>query len=629
MSSSRPSWFRYGFAFALTAALLALLPLALRTYQLCFAPGAPFSVRETIGVGVPIPRGLAWTPLTRDIIMALGALAPPAQLGFFILLGGTLVYGLLRILNPTFRLTSGVDWDRQVLTHTYMHTPPLIKAFLIAVTAALPAFAAWHALVYLFGENGFSLWLRMALLGAVGWLLFSHSGVAGDYESGNYELPREKRERYSLLLRGALAGTAGALAIHFPPAVTQEEMFRFYRMLGGVGEGHWRVIAGLFLGFAAMLGITGAGLAIALGAPNLDARDRFRAGVLPALLLALLLLFGRVWLPSLLQSRHDYPPGSLMEATRRLAATAGVRLAPSGTETLAILRPGEAVWLNVPLQSIVGIDGSREAAHRVEAFLERRGFATALADPAFKTLHDSASLAWDPVESLRVDYLNLTRCPDPAYLSLLIDKLRICASTPETRRYADLFADETHFTFPDQDSLLLMGDIYARLGEREKAEKWYRRADIPASRLNELLTERVMMREGRVTGRLLINNRPARGVHVGLVPDSMVREAFRSALRPGLIRPFWLRWLTAVTTTDAAGRFALTNIVAGHYRLVVHSPAFRLRAGPLRLPARNAPGEMFVAYGKPHFELGNIALTVPTSQEIVRRPDAFHGPKSH
>jgi len=623
-SFSRPSWFRHGLVFALVAALLALLPLAIRTYDLFFTPDAPLSIRAQMGRGVPIPRALAWSDFTRSLNLYLGTLAAPAQLGLFILLGFVLVYATLRILNPTFRLTSGVDWDRQILTHTYMHTPPLIKAFLIAVPTFLAVFVFWQGIAYALGESGLSLWLRMALVGAVVWLLFSRNGVAGDYESGNYELPRDWAERTDLLLRGALAGTVGALILHFPPFVSRDELFRFYRSLGGLGEAHWRMIAGLSLGPAAALGFGGAGLLIALGAPWLSARERLRAALAPGILLALILLFGRVWLPGWMQSRYDYPPGNLATAVRRLAAAAGVRLASSGTERLAILRQGRAAWLSVPGQTIVGIEGSREAAHKVEAFLERRNFATALADPAFKALHDAASLQWDVLESLRVDYLNLTRCPAPVYVSLFLDKLRDCASTPETRRYADLLADEDRFAFLDADSELLMGDLYARLGEWEKAARWYRRGGVPESRLRELLTERVMMRDGRVTGRILVNGRPARGVRVGLVPSRAVREAFRSALGPGLIRPFWLRFLTAVTTTDAQGRFALEHIVAGHYRLILTSSEVRLPPGPQFLPARNAPGDMFIAYGKPHFELGDIDLITPGPLASLGRDDSLY-----
>ena len=35
-------------------------------------------------------------------------------IGLFAILG----YALLRALNPTFRLTTGVDWDGKLLTHT-------------------------------------------------------------------------------------------------------------------------------------------------------------------------------------------------------------------------------------------------------------------------------------------------------------------------------------------------------------------------------------------------------------------------------------------------------------------------------------------------------------------------------
>src|SRR5437762_191999 len=138
--------FRYPLAFAVVAGLLAFYPLCLETFRLILDDDAPLNIEGKIGQALPIPRALVWSPVTKNMVTSLTLLPPGAVIGLAIALFAILAYGLLRALNPTFRLTTGVDWDKTVLTETYVHTAPLIKAFLIAIAAAVPLFILWAGL---------------------------------------------------------------------------------------------------------------------------------------------------------------------------------------------------------------------------------------------------------------------------------------------------------------------------------------------------------------------------------------------------------------------------------------------------------------------------------------------------
>src|SRR5205823_3335723 len=118
--------------------------------------------------------------------------------------------------------------DRHLLVKTYMHSEPITKAFLIAIAALIPAFAIWQLIGWAFHENTFSLWLRLAMAGAATWYLFSQDGIAGDFESGSYEPPRDPRLKWSLLARGALAGTIGWLMIRSAPSMGTDDLFAAY-----------------------------------------------------------------------------------------------------------------------------------------------------------------------------------------------------------------------------------------------------------------------------------------------------------------------------------------------------------------------------------------------------------------
>src|SRR5687768_17584395 len=204
---------RLPLAFAVVAALLSFYPLCLETHQLVLGEDAPLSTEGDTGHILPIPKALLWAPATKNLVSSLTLLPAGAVIGLGILLFSILVVGMLRTLNPTFRLTTGVDLDRTVLTKTYMHTAPLIKAFLIFIAALVPLFLIWAGLHYLTGSSFPALALRLGICGAVAWLLFSRDGVAGDYDSLNYEFPRDRRVMHSLLLRGAFAGLGLAAVV--------------------------------------------------------------------------------------------------------------------------------------------------------------------------------------------------------------------------------------------------------------------------------------------------------------------------------------------------------------------------------------------------------------------------------
>src|SRR2546423_4602410 len=212
---SRPaSVVRSGLLFALLAAAATFVPLAELTYTRLFAEKT--AIQPALPEGQPLPAALVWSPTLYDTLVRIGTLNPGIELTLVVFLGLLFVYGLLRILNPTFRLTTGVDWDVHVLIKTYMHSWPVTKAFLIAVAVFLPAFFVWAALDWILGGSAFSLWLRLAIFGVASWLLFSRDGVAGDYEDGAYEPPRDRTTIRSLALRGLLAGTAAWLILQFP-----------------------------------------------------------------------------------------------------------------------------------------------------------------------------------------------------------------------------------------------------------------------------------------------------------------------------------------------------------------------------------------------------------------------------
>jgi hypothetical protein len=612
MRARIPEVLRYGLAFAFIAALIVLQPLTAETYTKLFDYRSEQNLQKPVPEGYPVPESLIWRGATRSFIISFGVLPPAVMLGLAIVLILAGLYVLLRVLNPTFRMTTGVDWDKKLLTHTYMHTPPLIKAFLIAVTVFIPGFVLWHAIGLVLGQGWWSLWLRMALVGAAIWLLFSRDGVAGDYETGGYDLPREWPVRSSLLLRGALMGTLVWIAIRFVPVATPRWLMLFYRAQGGIGEAQWWHMVGLTLGFAALWGFALGGAAVALGRPAMIGKQRLQAAVLPLIVLLFTAWAGRYGLPNHYRERYDFDPGARLTPAQRMAILARLPHVPPQKQTILIVTPGGGIPVASDGLSSAGLPASRETAAAAEAFMKRRGYQTTLSYPAFSTMHDAASLSWNPVENLRLAFDNVVRpSPDPAFLPLFIDKLQFVPVTPEVIRYADRLAQGRKFHFQERESKVLMGDIYARLGQRERALDWYRRAELPGQQGPLRFEDPRIGRfaGGKVAGRILLDGKPFAGQMVGLMEARNAMNGPRLSQAAGGVPPNWLWSMSASARTDAQGRFTFEHLVQFAYAAMVKLPG---DANSRDLyPVKNGPPAIVLNRQNPTVDLGTIEISIP------------------
>ncbi len=616
----------YPLVFALVGAALAFIPLAFTSYmQLIFAEGKQL-IQDPLPEGVPIPRGLSWSPWAYSLITSTARLSSAGVLGLEVGLFCILAWGLLRLLNPTFRMTTGVDLDRQLLTRTYMHTQPLIKAFLIGVGALVPCMIVWALIGFLVRNSTAALLLQCGLIGSALFVLFAREGIAGDYESGNYHLPQGKQMWGSLVGRGAIAGGCAALVVLSSPAELPEMLLQCYRTLGGIGQASWLQIVGIHCGIAASLAAAGVWVMVALTQAGLTTRKRCGAAVPALCVLVLGLALRSGGLEAILRTRFDYEANPTSPPAARLARAAGLvdtsQRDHSGprNDSVLVVGPKEVVPLSISSTSITGVDTSADNVSKLQSFLQRRGYATSLAETVFKTLHDAASLAWSPEQSLEVDYLNLSKCPDQDFLRLFLEKLNNCRSTEATLRYADLLADERVFSYPDRESILMMGDIYGRLGHKQKAMEWYRRADLTESGVADRTPGRVMFAAGRIRGQLLLNGIPVVGAQVGVMSKAAMLSPEGMFLGPGVLQPFWLRWIAASAVTDARGRFELDHLVAGNYQMVMKMREVLVR--PMRpIPMDCSKGDissLFVGYAKPSVDVGSIDVKFDTRTRIHR-----------
>jgi hypothetical protein len=278
-----------------------------------------------------------------------------------------------------------------------------------------------------------------------------------------------------------------------------------------------------------------------------------------------------------------------------------------------------------------GLTASPDSATPVREFLERRHYETALSWVAIKHLFNVATVQFDTTSAIEACMTDMEQCPHLSQCGATTrGMLFTCAATPANLALVDRWADERRFAHPTRESKRLIGQLYERFGQPEKALVWYRRADMPKSFLVRVQNEKPLFHFGRISGRLVLNGKPLQGVQIGAVPrrlnglpPDMEPNVLRArgeliAFRPyGVFpahypRPFAFRWISASAVSDASGQFEISDLTEGEYMLVCTLPASLHLAPPVdsRLSVSNPPPQVVVNYRHPARNTGTISFKI-------------------
>ncbi len=599
-------------------AALAFQPLAVLTVVTLFMGGSDSAAQPMVD-GLPTPAALYWSPRTVNLVLAVGRLPLAAVLGLEICLYAILAYVLVRALNPTFRLTTGVDWDTRILTRTYMHTAPLIKAFVIAVAAFLPLALVWWLIALVVPHPVAAYVLQAAATGASVWVLFGRDGVAGDFDSGNYFWPSDRRVLRSLLARGAAAGAIAGLCARLAPFNPPDVLFQWQGQMAAIGEGAWWQIVALSVGLSSFNALAAAGACFALATPQLPATRRWLATTGWFALCLCVLWLGWVYVPGTMVMRYDF--SGRMEPGVALSNHTSVPVRSAGSDPLLMVGEGRLDALRAERQSVSGLELGRETAGRVETYLRSRQFRTTVAPPAFATLMDAAALDWNDEDYLRYCWLKIANCPDPTYVRLFIDKLATCAASQTARDYAARLADERAFRYRDSESRLLAADLLARLGMRPEATQWYRLARVAESRIEGRIAQRTTFLDGVVSGRVLLDGKQLVGARVGLVRGETLATSTGLLAEGTTVPPFAMRTVSPAATTDEQGRFRLDHVAAGSYRTLIRIPGGNTATRYALRAASRTNGSAVVGYASKTVDLG--PLDIITAPKSLNAPSRF------
>lgn len=608
-------WLWCGFAFGAVGAVVSFHQLARSTAHHLLSHNGRFSIYEAFPASLPIPRMLVLPGWLIDRIEIVAGISAGVAMLIGLALYGFMAWVALQTLNPTARLTVGPGPFRiRDFFSTFMDSRPITKLLLLAVSSSVVVGMLWLLLGAVLPSEVSASLLQFVLSGAIAFYLFSRDGVAGDCTTLNIAPLPDRATAALLLSRGCLAGCFVFAAWQFMPFQGPVVLFNYYQSLSYIGFVQWEWIAFTFLGINTLLWFS-VGLAIAaLGLPLSAPKQRIELTALPLILLALVLVYGRLDLPSTWRYRHDYRIGlDPNETVQMLSQRAQLRNTAPAQRVLFVggLNPPGAV--EVWEQSIVGVTASTENQRRLLRFLRDRNFQSSLNFVALEHLFDSAALHWDVSGMMMVDLISLEHCPYPIFLNLLIEELQNCAATPVNLRALDQLADTHRFQISDRRAELLIADLYEKFGARNRAMSWYRRAGLSQMRLQQIASQPPAFTDGVISGRVLVNNHPGGNCEVGVMPISALAELKSGAemLAPGRIRPFWMRWLAAATQTSANGGFQIDHLRPGRYILVVCDNRIQPGADGVlpQLAKKIAPID--VSATAPKSDIGKIEITAP------------------
>ncbi len=613
---------------------------------------------------IPIPHLVAWNHDVIQWMLRIERLDGGPLL--FAILGSLLllVFQTIKILNPTFRIFSLAQSpvkDAQIGTSTLVLNQTVIqKLVLIFIRTMLPACAIW-LLCTLFETRQplLSYLIRWLAVGITFWVGFHREGMAGDFRQLEFQSIEESAHR--LLLRGALFG-AGAFLLQFNTyGLPSPDKMQLYHTLGTFHKGFWNQIATPYL-LSGMGGMASIGLLMfAIGGFRLRRNQSIALSLLPIVMLVFLVTAKRGQSIEAFAKKRDINQATLAAipvpySTDRPMPAAGV---PDGiaageqllralniprptreTNPLLFFFPNTTAIAMQEHYTEDGLPTDSSTEHAVTDFLKQRNYETALSWVAFKHLFNIGAVNFDITTSLRYCIESLAKYPHVGQtMPVIRTMLFYCSASKENIAIIDQLADENQFICNDRPSLRMLGDLYVRVGEVQKALKWYRRADMPKTFLERIQKQKPMFHNGRVYGKFMLNGKPLAGMKVGVYPlrlnglpidiepelvhtsEEMMGALFYSPRFPRFHpRPYSLRWVSAGTTTNANGEFTLENLTEGEYQVVVALPSSVSLNPPFdtKLQVKNQPRALIIGYSLPNRPVGTVEITAPLKPDKLK-----------
>ncbi len=637
-----------GLAFALCGMLIALRDFAVQVLPHIVMP-RDISRFQEIADGSPIPKTLDWNANLIDFLIVLRDPNPVLAIVVVLGLGVVLWMVAIALLNPTFRPIGAAQSGKEAETASVQ---PLTKAFHILLRLILPVGMAWAlASVFLSGKVGFGIQVAILIFGlSIG---YRRDGLAGDFTRAEFNY--EKIPYLKFLITSAIFAVLIAL-IRTQLPQSLEPTLEMYQMLGTFHQRYLRETAEGWFGMMGALWFLSA--VLLFGMARTIMKLRLLSLGLGLIGFAAAIINGINLHPLILSKYFD--AGSDVKKSIQFPYTpqfphTGISTGTEGAELLArrlhlswrepkedppthnlIIFEQRPLFVGIGAYTDDGQPIEPQSLSKIADYYQRTHGRTALNWNALRWQMSAALVHFDNSKGLELAIQDLINAPHVTRTGRFVREIFFtCAANARNLASLDKLANERDFAFPDRESLRMMGDLYRRFGDKEKALAWYRRAEMPQSFLKARQEEKSMFRQGTVRGKLTLGGKPLAGVQVGVLPrrlnglprdlegslfgaiEEIIPRFYR--LRGNYVRsslPF--RWISTSAITDANGNFQLNDLTEGEYAFVTtlspqNAPK---RYDESNIQVRYVPVPFVLSYNHRVQDLGTIAFRlndVPTS----------------
>jgi len=288
---------------------------------------------------------------------------------------------------------------------------------------------------------------------------------------------------------------------------------------------------------------------------------------------------------------------------RSLSEAAGV---PPGddAQTAAIVRlsgrRGRAYTREAAYMSAPGVALSPRDLTKLQSWLERVGYRDVFAREALADARRGWLQWWDGERALDAMMTDVPGRAHPDYRGAL-DLIKVGPMTPARYRKlgalaASAAAGSAGFEDATQSQYIFEGfaACYARFGDEANARKWLARIDnlFGVSEKKLEIAPLEDFRDGKVSGSVLLDGRPAGAVLVGLFEIWRTTPSAAGA-----------RLLSGSTFPDDDGRFEFSDLGPGEYELGLLG-----RPEDLRGSVDGSPGRFEVGYDRPKADFPPIRI---------------------
>lgn len=417
-------------------------------------------------------------------------------------------------------------------------------------------------------------WLRAAVAGAVIWLLWHQRGWLHPSDGAP---PRV--ELVGHLISGALTGLLAHLMLRHTLTLTDLQVLGLWLGGGFWSDQVWDELTRYAVAGRAIGGLAVGTLIVLLGQSHtqISAR-RWRAA--PAILLlaiALLVAEGqrRRWV-----AEADWG----LTLAEQLELPAGPP-APPEPRVLLVLGDGPLAGRLLSDETMLQLPADEPVAAAVRGYLAGRESPGCLANDAYVQLHDAAAVEWQAAGMLAVQEAQLaTPAASPMFMAVRLETLGRCPALPAAEAAVERLCDPSRYVAADPMAAETLLGLAWRWGKLPRVEALAGRVPEVWQRLSATPPPG---REGRVSGRLVLDGAPLAQVRVGVIHAEDAPAL--TVPPPAPLGPWPQRWILAGTTTDDDGGFAVERLFDGEYRIVVALPERLWTApGPLTVEAPTA-----------------------------------------